>query len=77
MSRVFFHCISSGRTMPDRVGRSASDISDAYAAAVLAVRRLLAVVCDEDWRAWRMLVVDEQDELLFDIPFAALLGPAH
>lgn len=76
MSHLYFHCTSPDRVMPDRQGCSL-DVSAAYARAIASIQAMLRTPSLEDWRGWKMVVLDGDDELLFEIPFSDVIGRAH
>jgi hypothetical protein len=77
MAQLYFHCSSAERVVPDRLGSELDDLSEAHDRAVAMVTRIIATPDPEDWRAWTMLVLDENDEAVFEIPFSSVIGRPH
>jgi hypothetical protein len=76
MAQLYFHCTSPDAVLPDRRGADLDPV-EAHRAAVDVVRRVIATPGPEDWRGWMMLVLDENDDELFRLPFASVIGRTH
>ena len=74
MAQLYFHCASPERVVPDRHGSELDDLFEAHDRAVALVRRIVATPGPDDWRTWTLLVLDENDEAVFEVPFASVLG---
>jgi hypothetical protein len=77
MAQLYFHCSSAERVVPDRRGSDLDDLVEAHAHAVAFVRRIIGKASPEDWRAWTLLVLDEEGEQVFEVPFTAVIGRLH
>jgi hypothetical protein len=53
------------------------DLSAAYGRAVASIETMIGMPNMEDWRGWKMLVLDAADELLFEISFSSVIGRLH
>jgi hypothetical protein len=77
MAQLYFHCSSPERIVPDRCGSDLDDLVEAHTHAVAFVQRIIGRESPEDWRAWKLSVLDEGGEEVFEIPFAAVIGRPH
>jgi hypothetical protein len=77
MAQLYFHCSSPDRVLPDMIGSRFDDLIDAHHQAVGLVRQLIATEGLDDWREWKLLVLDEDDEEVFELPFASVIGRLH
>lgn len=77
MAQLYFHCSSPERIVPDRSGSDLEDLVEAHAQAIGVVRRIIAMPCLDDWRAWTLQVSDENGDKVFELPFASVIGRLH
>ncbi|MBX3501627.1 MAG: hypothetical protein KF889_19470 [Alphaproteobacteria bacterium] len=77
MTRLYFHCSNAQDTWVDPTGAELRNLAEADLHARRLVRVLIAEPTLEDWRDWTMHVLDEDDEPVFSLPFAAALGRPH
>ena len=65
--RVFFHLIHA-KTIPDDQGVEVSDLDEAKAEALNAIRELRAKdAAARDWAGWKLEASDERGSLLFSL----------
>jgi hypothetical protein len=77
MTRLYFHCSNAQDTWVDSTGIELRNLAEASRHAAHLVRALIAEPTLEDWRGWTMHVLDEDDEPILSLPFAAALGRPH
>jgi hypothetical protein len=77
MAQLYFHCSSPERIVPDRSGSDLDDLVEAHVHAVAFVQRLIGRAGPEDWRVWKLSVLDESGEQVFEIPFTSVIGRLH
>ena len=77
MAQLYFHCASANRVLLDRRGSELADMVDAHNQATAFVQRLIASPGAEDWRGWKLLALDEDEEELFQLSFASVIGRPH
>jgi len=77
MAQLYFHCSSPERVMPDRRGSNLDDLVEAHAHAVGFVQRIVGSASLDDWRSWTLMVLDENDDKVFEVPFASVIGRPH
>jgi hypothetical protein len=77
MAHVYFHCSSTEQVLLNYRDADVADMSEARARAAQVVRGLVAAPGSEDWRDWMLHVSDDTGEMLFALPFTAVMGPLH
>ena len=77
MAQLYFHCASSDRVLLDRHGSEHDDLVDAHSEAIAVVQRMIATPGPDDWRGWKLLALDENEEELFQLSFASVIGRLH
>ena len=77
MAQLYFHCASPERVMPDRSGSALDDLAEVRACALARAQCMIRQEGPEDWRDWRVVVLDEDDETVFELPFASVIGRPH
>jgi hypothetical protein len=77
MAQLFFHCSSPERIVPDRRGSDLDDLVEAHSHGIAFVRRIIGMAGPDDWRAWKLQVLDENGDEVFRIPFASVIGKPH
>jgi uncharacterized protein DUF6894 len=77
MAQLYFHCSSPERVVPDRAGSEVEDLVEAHAQAIGFVQRIIGLACPDDWRTWKLQVLDEEGDQVFEVPFASVIGRLH
>jgi hypothetical protein len=77
MAQLYFHCSSPERVVPDRSGSDLEDLVEAHAHAVGYVQRIIALATPDDWRTWKLQVLDEDGDQVFEVSFASVIGRLH
>jgi len=77
MSNVYFHYSNARGVLIDRSGTAVDDLVDAREQADCAVRSLIMTASAEDWRCWILHATDNDGDVIFDVPFAKVLGKPH
>jgi Domain of unknown function (DUF6894) len=77
MAQLYFHCSGPERVVPDRSVSDLEDWVEAHAHAIGFVQRIVAMATAEDWRAWKLQVIDEEGDQVFEVPFASVIGRLH
>ncbi len=77
MAQLYFHCSSPQEVMLDPCGSEHDDLVEAHGRAIALVQRIIGAPGPDDWRAWTMVVLDENDEALFEVPFRSIIGRPH
>ena len=77
MAQLYFHCASSDRVLLDRCGSELTDLVDAHSEAIAFVQRIVASPGPDDWRGWKLLALDENEDELFQLSFASVIGRLH
>ena len=76
MPRYFFHLRCRGRDVRDQFGADLRDPDDAWEAAHTVARDLMRseAAGDVNWLACSFEVTDESGEVVFELPFAEVIG---
>ena len=78
MAQFYFHCTSREKVLVDRTGYDLLDLAEVRRRAGGVMRRCIETgAVDGDWRDWLMHVTDEEDEEVFVLPFADVVGRLH
>jgi hypothetical protein len=77
MAQLFFHCSSPERVVPDRRGSDVEDLVEAHGHAIAFVQRIIGMAGPDDWRVWKLSVLDENGDEVFEVPFASVIGKPH
>jgi hypothetical protein len=77
MADLYFHCSNARGVLIDRSGTTVDDLIEAREHADCVVRSLIMSTSEEDWRAWILHVSDNDGDVIFDVPFATVLGKPH
>jgi hypothetical protein len=67
--RCYFHLVTSHEEILDEEGIEVSDLEDAKAQALSSINELRGEYAGaaEDWRGWRLEIVDSEGRLLHSI----------
>jgi len=77
MTQVYFLCSNTKKFFVDQFEVVVDDLADARDHATRVVQSFTNERSLEDWRDWVLLVIDDQGDELFVVPFAFVLGKPH
>jgi len=63
--------------VPDRSGSDVEDLVEAHAHAIGFVQRIIGMATPDDWRTWKLQVLDEAGDQVFEVSFASVIGRLH
>lgn len=72
VTRYFFHLVDSQNVIRDDRGALATDLADAHRVAAEIIRefRIEQATRFDDWKDWRLVVMDESENFALIIPLA-------
>lgn len=77
MAHIYFHCSSTEQVLLNYGDAHVADMTEAREQAAQVVRTLIAAPGEEDWRDWMLHISDDEGEMLFALPFTAVIGAVH
>ena len=76
-TRVYFHYSSTDQVLLDCSSADVADMAEARERANAAARAMMAAGGETDWHDWMLHVSDDLGEMVYSLPFKALIGHLH
>jgi hypothetical protein len=71
MPRFYFHLTSKDAHIPDDAGKELGNLNDAYEHAWTLIYKILLHVGDDDAKAWKVVISNEEHDAQIIVPFPA------
>jgi hypothetical protein len=71
MPRFYFHLTSKDSHIPDDAGKELDCLNDAYEHAWTLIDKILFHVGDDDAKAWKVVISNEEHDAQIIVPFPA------
>ena len=77
MPRFYFHLTSKDSHIPDDAGKELDSLNDAYEHAWTLIYKILFHVGNDDAKAWKVVISNEEHDAQIIVPFPASSFPAQ